>query len=127
MKVILLALSSLVFLVVLITDAGAVINHNTFIMGGEYIVHEGEIVHGNLELVFAQVTLEEGSHIDGEILSVSSAVDVCGAVSGNISSLESDVRLEKSAGVKAIPHDEGVFPFVILLPEMVRWYPSFSG
>ncbi len=127
MKVILLALSSLVFLVVLITHVTAAINHNTFIMGGEYIVHEGEIVHGNLELVFAQVTLEEGSHIEGEILSISSAVDVCGTVSGKISSLESDVRLEKSARVKAMPRDKGIFPFVILLPEMVRWNPSFSG
>ena len=127
MKVILLALSSLVFLVVLITDAGAVINHNTFIMGGEYIVHEGEIVHGNLELVFAQVTLEEGSRIEGGILSISSAVDVCGTVSGNILSLESDVQLKKSARVKAMPRDKGVFPFVILLPEMVRWNPSFRG
>ena len=127
MKIILLALSSLVFLLVLITHAAAAVTHNTFIMGGEYIVHEGEIVHGNLELVFAQVTLEEGSNIDGEIFSVSSAVDVCGTVSGNISSLESDVRLERSARVKAMPHDKGVFPFVILLPEMVRWNPSFSG
>jgi hypothetical protein len=127
MKVILLALSSLAFLVVLIIHAAAAINHNTFIMGGEYIVHEGEIVHGNLELVFAQVTLEEGSHIEGGVLSFSSAFDVCGTVAGNISSLESDVQLEKSARVKAMPRDKGVFPFVILLPEMVRWNPSFRG
>ena len=127
MKVILLALSSLLFLVVLIAYAAAAINHNTFIIGGEYIVHEGEIVHGNLELVFAQVTLEEGSHIDGEILSVSSAVDVCGTVSGNIASFESDIHLEKSARIRAVPSDKGVFPFVVLLPEMVHWNPSFSG
>ena len=45
----------------------------------------------------------------------------------DISSVESDVQLEKSARVKAIPRDKDAFPFVILLPEMVRWYPSFSG
>ena len=127
MKVILLALSGIAFLVVLITLASAAINHNTFIMGGEYIVHEGEIVHGNLELAFAQVALEKGSHIEGGILSFSSAVDVCGKVSGNISSLESDIQLEKSARLIATPHDKGVFPFVVLLPQMVRWNSSFSG
>ena len=127
MKIILLALISLVFLIVLMTGVAAFKNNNTLIMGGEYIVHQGEIVHGNLEFAFAQVTLEEGSHLDGGIISFSSAVDVCGTVSGNISSLESDFQLEKSARVKALPRDKGVFPFVILLPKMVRWNPSFSG
>jgi hypothetical protein len=126
MKVILLSLVLLISLLVLVTGGLAAINHNTFIVGGEYVVHEDEIVRGNLDLLFAQVTLEKDARVEGAIVSVSSVVDVRGMVTGNISSLESDVNLGQSAQVKAIPSDTGVFPLVILLPEMARWNLSFG-
>ncbi len=126
MKVILLSLAILISLFVLITGGLAAINHNTYIVGGEYVVHEGEIVHGNLELFFAQVKLEKDARVDGAIVSISSVVDVHGTVTGKISSLESEVNLEQSAQVKAVPSDTGVFPLVILLPEMARWNLSFG-
>jgi hypothetical protein len=123
MKVILLTLGILMFLVILGTGALNGINHNKYIIGGEYVVHRGEISHGNLELAFAQVTLEEGSHIDGAIHSFSSAVNIHGSVSGNILSIGSDIKLVTPAKVKYLPHNQIVFPYVILLPEMARWNP----
>ena len=89
MKVILLPLILLIFLFVLITGGLAGIHHNTYVVGGEYVVREGEIVHGNLEFLFAQVALEEDSRVEGAIVSISSVLDVDGTVTGNISSLES--------------------------------------
>jgi len=65
--------------------------------------------------------LEEGSLIEGKILSFSSAVEVIGSVAGNISSIGSDIKLEPSARVNVISSDKGVFSYVILLPKMARW------
>ena len=50
MKAILLMLGILMIPVILITGMFTGINHNIFIIGGEYVVHKGEIVHWNLGL-----------------------------------------------------------------------------
>ena len=126
MKVNLLPLVILMFMVVLISAAFAVINHNTYILGGEYVVHEGETVHGNLGLFFAQVKLEKDTHVEGAILSVSSTVDIQGTVTGNLSAIESEVKIGQTAEVKIIPKDTDIFPFVILLPEVARWNTSIG-
>ncbi len=127
MKIILLSLGILMFLFILTTGALNTFNHNTYIIGGEYIVHKGEVVQGNLGTFFAQVILEKDARVDGALLSFSSSVEVCGNVTGNITSLESEVNVQQSAQVKGIPKDTGVFPFVVILPEMARWNLSFGG
>jgi hypothetical protein len=126
MKIILLASSIMVFLFILTGGALALVNQDTYVIGGEYVVREGEIVRGNLNLVFAQVTLEDGSKIEGGLLAISSCVDVRGSVAGSISSVESDIKLEKSASVRDLHQDKGVIPFVILLPKMARWNLAFG-
>jgi hypothetical protein len=127
MKIILLSSALLVFLFVMTGGALGVINHDTYVIGGQYNLLPGEIVHGNLKLAFAQVNLQEGSRIDGEILSISSAVDIHGAVAGKISSIESDLEIDDSADVRSVDQDKDVIPFVILLPRMARWNLSFAG
>lgn len=124
MKIILLPLVTLIFLGALITSAMALSNHISYVVGGEYVVPQGETVRRNLSLFFAQVSLEKDARLEGSILSVSSVVDIGGTVTGDISSLESEVRVRQSANVKAIPRDTGVFPLVVLLPEMARWNPG---
>lgn len=121
MKVILLPLVFLLFMVMSIAAVSAVIGHNTYIIGGEYVVHEGETLHGNLELFFTQVIIEKDTRVDGKILSVSSTIDVRGIVTGNISAIESEVEIEQPADVKIISREPDVIPFVILLPEIARW------
>jgi len=66
--------------VILITGMFTGINHNIFIIGGEYVVHKGEIVHWNLGLASPKVMLEEVPSLEGKILSFSSAVEVIGSV-----------------------------------------------
>ena len=124
MKIILLPLVTLMFLAALLPGALALINHNSYIVGGEYVIPEGETVQGNLSLFFAQVTLEKDARLEGSILSFSSVVDVRGAVTGDISSVESEVNVQQSAEIKAVPRDTGLFPLVVLLPEMARWNVS---
>jgi hypothetical protein len=126
MKVVLLISSILLVQVILITGMFTFTNHNICIIGGEYDVHKGEIVKGNLRLAFAQVTLEEDSQIEGEILSFSSTVNGRGSVSGNISSIESDIKLETPAKVTVAPRDRSIFPYIILLPRMARWNLFFG-
>jgi hypothetical protein len=121
MKIILLPLVIIMFLAALLTGALALIDHNSYIVGGEYVIREGETVQGNLSLFFAQVTLDKDSRLDGSILSFSSVVDVRGAVTGDISSVESEVNVQQSAQVKVVPRDTDLFPLVVLLPEMARW------
>jgi hypothetical protein len=127
MKTILLSLGIFMFLIVLLTGALITINHNTYIIGGNYIVTDGEVVHGNLGMFFAQVKLEKGARVEGALLSFSSTLDLCGNVNGQITSLESEVTVQQSAQVKEIPKDTGIFPFVVILPEMARWNISISG
>lgn len=121
MKVIFLPLAFLLFMVMSIAAVSAVISHNTYIIGGEYVIHEGETLHGNLGLFFTQVILEKGTRVDGKILSVSSTIDVRGTVTGDISAIESEVEIEQPADVKIISREPDVIPFVILLPEVARW------
>jgi hypothetical protein len=127
MKTILLSLGILMFLFVLITVALITINHDTYIIGGNYIVPEGEVIHGNLGMFFAQVKLEKGARVEGALISFSSTLDLCGKVTGHITSLESEVTVQQSAQVKESPKDSGIFPFVVILPEMARWNLSIGG
>jgi hypothetical protein len=126
MKVNLLPLIFFVFLVALIATSLALIDHNTYVIGGKYVVHEGDNVHGNLKLYFAQVLLEKDTLVHGEILSVSSTVDIQGEVTGDLSAIESEVKIGQPANVKVIAKEPDVFPFVILLPEIARWNISIG-
>jgi hypothetical protein len=126
MKIIILSICFLIFLLLLTGGVISALDNRTFVIGGEYIVPKGEIVQDNFELAFAQVTLEKDSLIKGDISSFSSTIDICGSVTGNISSIESDIELERTAKVKSLPQEKGVIAFVILLPKMARWNLSFG-
>lgn len=95
-------------------------NQDTFVIGGEYRVDQGEILKGNLYLLFAQVTIDQGGRVNGGILSLSSAVEVFGDVDGPVESVESDIDIKETAQVSEIHNRIGTFPYVILLPQMAR-------
>ncbi len=88
----------------------------SWVVGGEYVVHSGELVSGNVQALFAQVTLEEGARIDGRILSVSSALDLAGTVSGEIVAFGSDVQVRDTASLRLSPRELHAIPYVVLLP-----------
>jgi len=121
MKTTSLAFLLLISLFLLIYPISALFDKNTYIIGGEYILHKGEVIRGNLVLAFAQVTLEEGSRIEGTIHSFSSAIDVGCTLTGDISSYESDIKIEESTNLRNSQPSKGLLPFVVLLPNLARW------
>jgi hypothetical protein len=127
MKIIFLSVGFLIFLFVVVMGALTLANHDTVIIGGDYLVPNGEVVHGNLRLFFSQVTLEKNARVEGAILSFSSTLDVWGTVRGNITSLESEINIRPSAQIKDVPMDTSVFPLVLIIPEMARLNLSFGG
>jgi len=84
------------------------------------VIHDGEAVNNNLNLIFAQVELERGGRVDGRIMSFSSAVDLNGEVANDILAIGSDINVEETAQLKEKPREVDTFPYVILLPELVR-------
>lgn len=127
MKITALSFLLLIFLYLLINPITTLIDKNTYIIGGEYILHKGEVLRGNLVLAFAQVTLEEDSRIEGTIHSFSSAIDLGCTLTGDITSVESDVKIENSTNLKSTPPDKGLLPFVVLLPNLARWNLTAGG
>jgi hypothetical protein len=120
MKIILLPSAALILLGVLLSGGLLLLQGNAFVIGGEYVIHDGEAVNNNLNLIFAQVELERGGRVDGRIMSFSSAVDLNGEVANDILAIGSDINVEETAQLKEKPREVDTFPYVILLPELVR-------
>ena len=120
MKTIAMPIAILVFVSASFTGWHLSRQLGSWVVGGEYVVHTGEVVSGNLQALFAQVTLEEGARIEGRILSVSSALDLAGAVSGEIVAFGSDVQVRDTASLRLSPREMDAIPYVVLLPQMAR-------
>src|SRR5512135_2310039 len=87
----------LVFLSMSLTGWRAYAQPATSVVGGEYVISAGQIVRGNLEVLFAQVILEPGARVEGTITAVSSTLDLAGSVGGGILMIESDVTVRATA------------------------------
>ncbi len=120
MKLISMPIAILVFASALLAGWHLLTQRGSYVVGGEYVVHSGEVVNGNLEALFAQVTLEEGARVDGRIVAVSSALDLAGSVSGDILAIGSDIRVRETAQLMQSPQQVEAIPYVILLPQMAR-------
>ena len=91
------------------------------IAGGEYVIHAGETVEKDLVISFAQVTVEPGASVNGDIYAISSDLKVYGGVTGNIRSLESNVSLgAQSARIDGRVSRWNLLHWVVLLPGMTR-------
>ena len=120
MKMILLPVAIFVLLALSLGGWWGFIHDNTYVIGGEYVINNGDIVKGDLNLIFAQVEMENGGRVDGRILSFSSALDLNGVVSGDILAIGSDIQVEKAAQLREAPREVDAFPYVVLLPRMAR-------
>ncbi len=89
-------------------------------IGGTYVLQGGQQITGNLILVFAQFTLEDGATLDGRIVSVSSVIDLRGRISGDVLAFDSDLTIRNTARMSGSPKEIQAFPYVILLPEIAR-------
>jgi hypothetical protein len=120
MKIIFVPIAVLAFVSASSIAWSQLIPRGNLVIGGVYVIHSGEVMSGNLDAVFAQVTLEDGARVEGRILSVSSALDLAGSVSGDILSIGSDIRVRETARLKQGPRELQTFPYVVLLPQMAR-------
>ncbi len=114
------ALFALSLLLIGLSIAGAVTQPAVAVIGGEYTLRAGETVHGNLLAVFAQVTIEAGARVDGDVIAHSSLVDLGGQVGRGINALESDVRLRDTAAVQGATRQTDIFGWPIVLPRIAR-------
>jgi hypothetical protein len=120
MKTIAMPIAILVFVSASFTGWHLSRQPGNWVVGGEYVVHSGEVVSGNLQALFAQVTLKDGARVEGKILSVSSALDLAGTVSGEIVAFGSDVHVRDTASLSISPREMDAIPYVVLLPQMAR-------
>ncbi len=93
---------------------------DTYVIGGEYTVEPEQPIRGDLRAIFAQVTVSEGAHVDGRIFALSSALDLAGAVTGEVLTVASDVAVRPTAQLASAPRQQGSVSYVILLPQMAR-------
>lgn len=78
------------------------IHHNAlYIIGGEYVIPKGETLNGDMYALFANITLEEGARIKGNILSFGCETDVKGVIEGDTLTV-------------------GFFDYTVLIPELRR-------
>jgi len=120
MKIILLPATTLIFLVTFLIGWQLLFNDRAYVIGGTYVIRDGETVKHNLNLIFAQFELERGGRVNGRILSFSSVLDLDGAVAGEILSIGSDIDVKENAQLRDMPRALSIFPYVILLPQMAR-------
>lgn len=94
------------------------IQQNGLVFGGVYVVRRGEVLAGDLNVVFAQITVEEGARVQGRIRALSSVLDIAGSVDAPVVALSSDVILRESASLMKPPEQVRGIPYVVLLPRM---------
>lgn len=117
-----IALPVLIVLILLapVTGSGVLNSPDEIAIGGTYVLHGGQQLTGNLILIFAQFTLEDGATLDGRIVSVSSVIDVRGQMRGDVLAFDSDLTIRDTARMSGSSKEIQALPYVILLPEIAR-------
>lgn len=127
MKILLMLLTILTFVSTLVTGLFISLNRAVYVVGGEYTVPSGETIQGDLNILFAQVTLEDGAKVNGMIRTFSSNVILDGSVSEGILSMGSDV-LGRQPGLSIESKKEiRILPLVVLLPKIAHTEISLSS
>ncbi len=71
------------------------------IFTAEYTLSAGEIVPGNLVVVAQQITLEQGSRVEGDVALVGDTIAVNGEVTGELTALGTRITLGNTAHVRS--------------------------
>jgi hypothetical protein len=120
MKTISTTILLLVLLAVSLTGWRVFSQSNSYAIGGECVIHTGDVVHGDLRAFFAQVTVQDGARVDGSITAISSTLDLAGSVGGSVLAVESDLAVRDTAKLSESPRRVEGIPYVLLLPHIVR-------
>src|SRR5512140_1140115 len=91
-----------------------------FIVGGSYVLRPGEVLDGDVDVLFAQFTVQDGASVAGRIRSLSSVIDVAGSIQGSILLVGSDVITRPTATLSEKPHEIKAIRYVVLLPRLAR-------
>ena len=77
----------------------AVLKSGMLVLGGRYHFDHNDSLKKDVNFYFAQVTIEEGADVDGQVFLFSSTLDLAGHVTEDVHAFESDLTLRKSARV----------------------------
>ncbi|MGD8403619.1 MAG: polymer-forming cytoskeletal protein [Anaerolineales bacterium] len=97
-----------------------VLHPGNFVLGGQYHITAETPLEDDISFYFAQVTIDEGALIKGQIFLFSSTLDLCGHVTEDIHAFESDVALHDSAHVDGKIIQNDLIHWTLLLPAVVQ-------
>jgi len=100
---------------------------SVFVIGGEYTLPPDQAVDGDVNALFARITVAEGAHVYGNLTSISSDLDLRGAIDGDILLIQSEARLRGSCKTGGSQHKLDVFNYIFLLPEIIHVDPETTG
>ena len=72
---------------------------NTVLIGGEYTIQPGEIRHGDLLALFAQVKIAEGGEVTGQVRVYGGELVVAGSVAADVQSFGSKLTINPTAQI----------------------------
>lgn len=99
-----------------------ILQPGAFVLGGQYHIGPGETLDDDISFYFAQVTIDEGALVDGQVFLYSSTLDLRGNVAQDIHAFESDMTLHENAHVDGEIDQTDLIHWTLLLPALV-WLP----
>lgn len=90
------------------------------VLGGSHHIRQNEPLEENVSFYFAQVTIDEGASVDGQVFLFSSTLDLAGRVTEDIHAFESDLTLRESARVDGKIDEKDYIHWTFILPAMAQ-------
>jgi len=97
-----------------------VLHPGNFVLGGQYHITSATPLTEDASFYFAQVTIEEGAQVDGQIFLYSSTLDLRGHVTKNIHAFESDLTLYETARMEGEINQTDFTHWTLVLPAILR-------
>jgi len=98
-----------------------VLHPGPLLLGGQYHIGPGETMEEDVSFYFAQVTIDEGALVDGNVSLYSSTLDLRGHVTEGIHAFESDLTLHDAARVDGAVDETDFIHWTLLLPGIVQF------
>ncbi len=89
------------------------------LIGGDYTIQADEIRRGDVVVLLASITLEDGGIIEGSLRTFGGSVSVGGRVTENIQSISSDLNIHPTAQISGKLNQLGKLPFQQHLPSVL--------
>lgn len=93
-----------------------VLHPGEFVLGGDYHITSEAPLERDVSFYFAQVTVDEGARVDGQMYLYSSTLDLHGVVTKGIHAFESDLTIHDTARVEGEIDQNAFIHWTLLLP-----------